>query len=282
MEEFKKKQLEILHELDRVCAELGVNYYLAYGTCLGAIRHHGFIPWDDDIDVFLLYSDMNRLIDSRSHFGNRYFLQGIETEESFTLLKHNLRDSSTSYFTDKDDIEDINHGMYIDLYTLYPYPDNPIIAHKLIIDAYICMLLCRTRPPLHHGIVGRMLYRIVHAFYPGKMRMRKIEKVQHFMRENGGTRYYATFFGDDITPLSCIKFPQELFGAPTRVAFEDYEAPCPSDPHEACRVMYGSRYMQFPPEEERTSRHSVRYMSCTRPYTDFIGIYYQGEGASDA
>ncbi|MBQ9317010.1 MAG: LicD family protein [Atopobiaceae bacterium] len=273
--EFKDKQLEILHELDRVCSALGLNYYLAYGSCLGAVRHAGFIPWDDDVDVFLLHDDMKRLIENRRLFGQQYFLQGIETEANFTLMKHNLRDSSTSYFTDEDDCEDINHGMYIDLYTLYPYPDGFLRAHKLILDSYVCKLLLLRRPPLHHGMLGKALYATTKAIWGGHRGERKIRRVMDALENNGGSRYYASFYGDDITPFSCMRFPQELFDEPKKVPFEDYLAPCPTDPDGACRVMFGDGYMEFPPEEERESRHVVRYMSCEEPFTSFKGVYYQ-------
>ena len=57
----KEVQLEILDELDRICEAYGLRYYLAYGSLLGAVRHNGFIPWDDDIDVMMPYNDMVRL-----------------------------------------------------------------------------------------------------------------------------------------------------------------------------------------------------------------------------
>ena len=275
LEEFKRRQIEILHELDRVCGIVGIDYYLAYGTCLGAVRHRGFIPWDDDIDVFLLHDGMEKLIENRHLFGEQYFLQGLETEENFTLMKHNLRDSSTSYFSDADDVEDINHGMYIDLYTLYPYPDGLIAAHKLIIDVYICQLLLLKRPPLHHGAFGRVLFGLAKAMYPGQRAARKISVVFDKLRNNGGRRFYASFYGDDITPVSCMRFPQSLFKEPTRLWFEDYNAPCPTSPEQACVVMFGERYMELPPEEQRVSRHQVRYMSCEHPYVDFLGTYYR-------
>ena len=59
---FKRKQLEILRELDRVCREKDIHYYLAYGSCLGAIRHKGFIPWDDDIDLGIPRADYDKFL----------------------------------------------------------------------------------------------------------------------------------------------------------------------------------------------------------------------------
>jgi len=274
LESFKKKQLEILHELDRVCKLANINYYLAYGTCLGAVRHKGFIPWDDDIDVFLPWPEMEKLLKAKDLFKDNYFLQCRETDPHYINMKYSLRDSSTSYFSDESDSQDINHGMFIDLYILFPYPDSFFTAHKLIIDSYILRLLYMKQEPVNHGRIGQLASKIVLALYKGDKAEKKIKKVEKKLRNNGGQKYLASFFGDDITPFSCFKFPKEFFGEPKYLQFEDYLAPCPSDPEKICELTYGKTYMEFPPEEKRISRHHVLYMSDNEPYTDFDGIYY--------
>ena len=84
-DEIKQVELGILLELDRICAEHGLTYMLAYGTCLGALRHQGFIPWDDDIDVFMPRDDYERLYDLFAH--------GLESR--YRLVSH--RDGSSIY-----------------------------------------------------------------------------------------------------------------------------------------------------------------------------------------
>ena len=274
IEQFKAKQLEILHELDRVCTLAGITYYLAYGTCLGAVRHQGFIPWDDDIDVFLTWDNMRKLIENRNMFQEKYFLQTRLTDPNYSNMKLSLRDSSTSYFSDEKDNRDINHGMYIDLYILFPYPDNWFKAHKLIIDSYVVRLLYSKNIPVNHGKVGVYAYKVVSTLYGGKRREKKIRKIENALYNNGGKKYLSSFFGDDITPFSCIKFPVSFFGEPKRLKFEDYMAPCPTEPEKICELTYGKTYMEFPPEERRVSRHHILFMSCDEPYTNFKGIYY--------
>ena len=274
LDEFKNKQLEILHELDRVCNLAQIKYYLAYGTCLGAVRHHGYIPWDDDIDVFLTIKEMKKLIQNRHLFKNQYFLQCRETDPNYQNMKYSLRDSSTTYFVDEKDDDDINHGIFIDLYVLYPYPDRFYKAHKLILDSYILRFLYLKHAPENHGIFGTLGYKVFSSLYKGAKAERKIWKIKNDLENNGGEKYYASFFGDDITPFSCFKFPMEYFGDPKMLHFEDFLAPCPSNPEEICRLTFGDDYMVFPPVEKRISRHHVLYMSCDKPYTEFKGKYY--------
>ena len=274
IDDLKVKQLEILHELDRVCNLIGINYYLAYGTCLGAVRHKGFIPWDDDIDVFITSKDMDVLLQKTDLFKSNYFLQSPETDPNYTNMKYSLRDSNTAYFSDEKDCDDINHGMFIDIYVLYPYPDNFIKAHKLILDSYILRFLYLKEKPRNHGRIAEVGFTFVNWLYPGSKANKKKNQIINNLKNNGGKHYYASFFGDDITPVSCFKFPMNSFRKPCYLKFEDYDAPCPDDPHSICELTYGKTYMEFPPEEKRASRHHVRFMSTEKTYVEYEGIYY--------
>lgn len=274
VEQLKGKQLEILHELDRVCKITGVKYFLAYGSLLGAVRHKGFIPWDDDIDVFMTYSEMQKLLENKDKFGDKYFLQCRETEPEYDTIKYSLRDSSTSYFKDEQDTRNINHGIDIDIYILYPYPDNFFYAHRLIINSLIMQLLYMKKEPVNHWIIGRMAAKMVSIMYSRGRAVRKIKNVEKQLINNEGKRFYATYFGYDITPVSCLKFPADSFDTPVFLQFEDFMAPCPANPEKICEITYGKTYMQFPPEEQRASKHHVLFMSCDESYTKYEGKYY--------
>lgn len=274
LEAFKSKQLEILHELDRVCGLADIKYFLAYGTCLGAVRHQGFIPWDDDIDVFLPYSEMDKLMANSHLFQDKYFIQCTKTQPNYTNMKYALMDSSTSCFGDEEDNQDINNGIGIDMYVLYPYPDNWFQAHKLILDSYVLRLLYLKQPPKHHGRMAKVFSKVFFALHTGKRADKTIARIENALRNNGGRKYYASFFGDDITFTKCTIFPQKLFSSVKRLKFEDFMAACVNDPEMLCELTFGSTYMEFPPEEDRVPKHSLLFLSVDQPYTDFKGKYY--------
>lgn len=94
--QMQQKQLEILHEFDRVCKKNNLKYALSSGTCLGAVRHGGFIPWDDDIDVYMLWSDAEKLVKHQEDFQKKYFVQNYKTDPKFPSTHYRLCDSSTS------------------------------------------------------------------------------------------------------------------------------------------------------------------------------------------
>ena len=111
----------MLHELDRVCKKNNLKYALSSGTCLGAVRHGGFIPWDDDIDVYMCWSDAEKLVKCQSDFETKYFVQNYKTDPQFPSTHYRLCDSSTSCFLEETKGLDVNHGIFIDIYIYYPY-----------------------------------------------------------------------------------------------------------------------------------------------------------------
>ena len=276
-EDFKNKQLEILRELDRVCRERGIRYYLAYGSCLGAIRHNGFIPWDDDIDVVMTAEEMDKLVAAKEHFGEKYFLQTRDTDKNWSIMSCSLRDSSTTCFIGEEGTKDTNHGVKIDIYILYPYPDSSIKAHKLILDSYLLRLLYMKQcneVPRNHGKAAKVISSFVMKLFSPELANKTIKKIESCLRNNGGKNYYSVFFGNDVTLFSALKFPVDMFGEPRYMQFEDFLAPCPTQPELMCRICYGDSYMEFPPEEKRVSVHDIIYLNCDEPYTSYEGKYY--------
>ena len=277
IEAFKKKQLEILQELDRVCSENNIHYYLAYGSCLGAVRHKGFIPWDDDIDVVMTAEELDRLVAVKDAFASKYFLQTRETDKNWSIMSCSVRDSLTACFIAEEGTKDTNHGIKIDIYVLYPYPDNPIRAHKLIIDSYVLRLLYMKRcneKPRNHGRLAKMLSGCFMKLYTRKAADRKIRRIESRLRNNGGRKYYSVFFGNDVTLFSALKFPVEMFREPKILPFENLSISCPTLPELMCKICYGDSYMEYPPEDKRVSQHDLVYLNCETPYTEFEGTYY--------
>ena len=92
----KKIELEMLQEVDRICQKHNLVYTLAYGSLLGAIRHKGFIPWDDDIDIWMPREDYNRFKEiCKTELNEKYFYQGNETDKEYFYLFDKLRANDT-------------------------------------------------------------------------------------------------------------------------------------------------------------------------------------------
>lgn len=124
-------ELDLLTEFDRVCKKNKLTYMLAFGTLLGAIRHKGFIPWDDDIDVVMMREDYDKLLKiGPIEFQNPYFFQNPITENSRYFRTHcQLRNSITTGMIQGDEDREINRGIFLDIFVLDKIPSKQVSKH---------------------------------------------------------------------------------------------------------------------------------------------------------
>lgn len=117
-------QIDLLEELKRVCQKYNLTYYVDSGTLLGTIRHKGYIPWDDDIDIVMKRDDYEKLLQlGQKEFSHPYFLQNAYNDD-FIRGFSRLRNSETTFLT-KNDIEvNCNKGIFIDIFPLDKLPEN--------------------------------------------------------------------------------------------------------------------------------------------------------------
>lgn len=272
--QMQNKQLMMLHELDRVCKKNDLKYALSSGTCLGAVRHQGFIPWDDDIDVYMSWTDAEELVRHQDDFDDKYFVQSYKTDPQFPSTHYRLCDSSTSCFLEETKNLDINHGIFIDIYIYYPYPDNKLKAQMVILDSFVYRVLVAGHGPKNHGKLADVLGTIVCKLYSGPKKEKKLTAIEKEYKQNGGKKYVATYFGRDVSLTKSIIYPVEWFENPSYLKFEDMEVPCPGNPEAYCVKQYGESYMQLPPKEKQKPHHDFIYFSVDEPYTKFKGKYY--------
>ena len=116
----QKLELELLLEVDRICRKHQLKYSLGYGTLLGAIRHGGFIPWDDDVDILMLREDYERFkVICQSELNrDKYFYQSQETDANYWYLFNKIRINQTVFKEAALAHHEIHHGLYLDIFPL--------------------------------------------------------------------------------------------------------------------------------------------------------------------
>lgn len=135
LDEIKKIELDLLIELKNICTQLGLRYYLIGGTLLGAIRHQGFIPWDDDVDVGMPRSDYNRLIEWSKQYQHRHY-QWLFCENGQNLLPFGkLVDTRTKLWAQYSD-DEIHRHVWIDIIPLDGLPENMDEVQKIYRQAF--------------------------------------------------------------------------------------------------------------------------------------------------
>lgn len=136
-------QLDLLEQFKSVCKKYGLRYYAAGGTLIGAARHNGFVPWDDDLDVQMMWDDYKKLMEiAPDEFKYPYFLQSYENDVYSEVSNNRLRRSDTTGITkwefDNIKSKDHNRGIFIDIFPLFPAPSSEAeIAER---KAYIMQL----------------------------------------------------------------------------------------------------------------------------------------------
>ena len=129
MNEFQKKELEVFQEVEKVLTRHGLRYFAIGGTCIGAIRHHGFIPWDDDIDVVMLRKDFNRLnrVCSKA-LPEGLFLQDKKNDKGYPFHFDKIRLDNTEVIDPFLEGVNMHKGIYIDVFPVDKCPENNKLA----------------------------------------------------------------------------------------------------------------------------------------------------------
>ena len=129
----QKLDLVLLKEFDTVCRKIGVNYFICGGTMLGFMRHGGFIPWDDDIDVGMLRADYDKFIkEANKHLGEDFFLQTRKSDKKIPYLFSKIRLNGTSYVTQYNEKRDFHKGICLDLFPFDYVPNSLSERHRFV------------------------------------------------------------------------------------------------------------------------------------------------------
>lgn len=132
LKELQETEIQIMKALDRFCREKGIEYSLGAGSMIGAVRHGGFIPWDDDIDLTMPRKDYDRLIEIASQeLKSPYYLQHITTDPKYLGLHVKIRNTDTTAIIKSWLFTDVNQGIFIDIFPLEGLPNDPEKADEL-------------------------------------------------------------------------------------------------------------------------------------------------------
>ena len=249
-EEHKKIQLEILLAFDKFCKEHNLRYYLSDGTLIGAIRHQGFIPWDDDIDIEMPRPDWIRL---KSLFVNQEpykICVPCDKDSRYQCIK--IYDDRTIKIENLTTYKNDNYlGVDIDIFSVDGAPDDEQEFLKLrekIHKMYgkSCFVKCGP----NGSYKWRTRYYLAHltCWNPDKMMAKALKLCQKydFDKSNFIARYNRNSKG--------YRVPKSCYEGSVLKDFEGYQFPVPVGYDQVLRAAYGD-YMQLPPEEKRVPHH---------------------------
>ena len=253
MQEIQQASFQVLLKVKEICDKNHFTYHLAFGTLIGAIRHKGFIPWDDDIDITMERSEYEKLIN--------YLIDNPDELKPFELLHHRTnkkyiypiaRVSDPRYRIDYENAKEYGLGCFIDIYPLDGRNPNDKrhIKKMMHLNSIIYVAgqkkLKKARNFLRN-IPKAIIYVYSRFISLNKLLAKNDKKAQKYAY--GSTSETAAMVIEADRPMK-----QEYFKEVTEVEFEGVKFTAPKEYDKLLRDYYGD-YMQLPPEEERIGHH---------------------------
>lgn len=257
---------EILDVIHQVCTEHGLRYSLAYGTLIGAVRHKGFIPWDDDIDLMMPREDYEKLLVIWNQSTPKgYILQNTRTDSDFTQNFTKIRKDHTTFL--QDEAEQTKHyhkGIFVDIFPGDRVPSGKIGRKIQYIACAVNLLYSRGYTSGSGGMIGkveRFLLKVPKEKYPVRR-----ERAEKRIRSWNGNEALLYVFPNTI---GCSRkfYPANLFEDMKTIEFNGKQYMCVADADTILRIEYGD-YMQLPPKEERVWKHHPILIDFERNYEE--------------
>ena len=265
LKRIQEVELEILKDFMDICDRHGLDYFGIAGTGIGALRHHGFIPWDDDIDVAMPRDDFEKLLPLvEKEMGDKYLIMNAERYPNDPLMTTRMTMRGTKFKEEALKNIDAPLGIFLDLYPLDKVSDNPKEARRQARDAWFWskILILRSIPfpmlgfsgwkaKIIHAICGlaHLVLSILHV--PKTWIYKKAYEAE--TRSNHYTKTKNLDFFCDTTPYMNLYAVKDIYPL-RKLPFEDVELNFPHNLHNNLTGMYGD-YMQLPPEEKRKNHY---------------------------
>lgn len=276
LREYQLKNLEIVKYFDQFCREHNIKYYLCGGACIGALRHKGFIPWDCDVDIFMLRPDYERLECIWNKYADTEHYSYDRTTERNNMHAQcaGIKDNYTTYIRSHNIDVDMNHGIMLDIIPLDALADTWIERQMQRINGIIfCLFNAQRLPNQESGVIRKMAGIILSVFKSPKVRYKIWKSAERkFTKYNTDKCQFYCEMTTGINNLK-LKFPREWFNEPSNLQFEDTILMGPTETEKYTELRYPN-FMAYPPVNQRLPKMSPAYIDLNTPYTKYRGIKY--------
>lgn len=256
-------ELKMLVKFDELCKKHNIPYTLAGGTMIGAVRHKGFIPWDDDVDVYVLRDDFNKMRDAfpKELQGTKIFYQDHKTDKNYYYQFDKLRMNDTVFKETFLENHKINHGVFIDIFPIDYIPNNVILRFSQYVEYRLMrlILMCkyinldaRKGKKRYVAFIVRMLFFRVNL---DKLYHRSERIAQRYLKNKSECKFVRNLnsLGSDGIKET---YPLKYFKKFKKIEFESNLLSISVYYDRMLKMIYGD-YMEIPPKSERKTRHDL-------------------------
>ena len=263
LKEHQEVLFEMLQEFDRVCKKNQIPYTLFAGTALGAVRHKGFIPWDDDLDVAMLRCDYERFMQvAPSDLSNQYYLQS-EFSEHWPMHFSKLRKNNTTClekYHPKD--KKVHQGIYIDIFPIDNASNNPLMRRM----QFACSKVVFAKSFYKRGYETDSIIKKMFLQFCRILPLKPFYKITKMEKANG-SEFLHSFFGGTSTFRKGI-YLRKWMTETVMTEFEGKLFPISAHYHDMLTTIYGN-YMELPKESERKSKKHALLVDTNKNFTEY-------------
>lgn len=254
-------QLLLATELKRICKKHNIKYFMIAGTLLGAVRHKGFIPWDDDMDFAIMRKDYSRFLNiCKTELGDNFILQDIFSDSDYALPVAKLLLKGTK-FTERNAVKNKSQkGIFIDIFPFDSIPDGDEQRKKHNKSTYFLKRLFLAKQGYTIAEKGQILKSLVYfmlkilSLFVSKKYIRSRLDNELRRYENENTKKVAALGGAYGYTKESVE--RKWFDETVELTFEDITLAAPKNYVDYLTYFYGD-YMTPPPEDKRYNRHGA-------------------------
>ncbi|MFM9318643.1 phosphorylcholine transferase LicD [Streptococcus sp. ST16] len=253
IEEAKKLELDILDFIDSFCKEHGINYCINYGTLIGAIRHKGFIPWDDDIDLSMTRKNYEKFIQLFSEKQSKYKLLSLETDDQYFNNFIKIVDPTTKII-DTRNTKTYDSGVFIDIFPMDTFNDTKVVDICYKLESFKLLSFSKHKNIVYgdsklKDLIRTLFWLLLRPVSP-RFFANQIEKqIQRYRVEDGK---YIAFIPSKLKEKEI--FPRDMFDELIEIPFEHLVLPAPKRFDVVLKQFYDD-YMTVPPKEKQIYIH---------------------------
>lgn len=271
MNELQKTILDIYKSVYKLCKKHNIRFYAIGGTALGAVRHNGFIPWDDDLDIGIPIEQYNYFFElCKKELPKHLVIFDYHKSKHCLIYWNKISDARTT-FLEKNTIQwpDYHYGVFIDVMPICGVPPIPYLKkyNKMVFKYHLLNHLRQnsfSQMRLRRYAFYKLLLMPINIFIKRTFWLEKLDK------------YQSKYLFDDSTLVGCTWLPlsekyifkREWFNDIVEIKFEDTFMPCCSGYDEMLKTQFGN-YLELPPEKDRVSNHYVEIVDLKEPFINY-------------
>lgn len=256
LQKLQKVELDILKQIHGFCMVYGIKYSLYAGTALGAVRHQGFIPWDDDVDIVMVRDEYIKFVKQWNETPiSGYFMENTETDAECPINHTKIRKDGTVLLSNGEDESQGHHGIWIDIF-VFDKVKKGFWGEKVIYYNGVKRVLM-TRGNRRNGsdfLIKRTLKSVL-SLIPKKTQWKQLQKANKRIQKYNYLTSNFMWVDPSAVQYIKVKFPKELTEEYSEIVFEKEKFLIFKNYTTLLRIEYGD-YMKLPSEEERVCKHN--------------------------